>query len=85
MNVNGETPALISFQLFCRVYYNEQVFNERDVILPHTGEVIAAYFAEDGCWYRARVIDSVDNTLIVSLSLLSIYVLTSVKRKEDNI
>ena len=51
---------------FIRNYYNKQVFNEREVILPHTGEVIAAYLSEDGCWYRARVVDSKDDVLSVS-------------------
>lgn len=45
------------------------MFNERDVILPHTGEIVAVHYVEDDYWYRARVIDSVDNTLHVSARL----------------
>ena len=53
--------------MLCREFYNQQVFNERDVILPHTGEIVAVHYVEDDYWYRARVIDSVDNTLHVSV------------------
>ena len=41
-----------------RDFYNKQVFSERDVIQPHSGEVVAVYDDKDGYWYRARVIDS---------------------------
>ena len=51
----------------CRDYYNEQVFSKREVVLPHTGEVVAAYCTKDGCWYRARVIDTEDDVLAVSV------------------
>ena len=42
------------------------MYTERDVVLPHTGEVVAVHYVEDDYWYRARVIDSVDSTLGVS-------------------
>ena len=51
---------------FTRDYYNQQVFNERDVVLPHTGEIVAAHYMDDGYWYRGRVIDSMNDTLSVS-------------------
>lgn len=51
---------------FTRDYYNQQVFSERDVVLPHTGEIVAAHYMDDGYWYRARVIDSMNDTLSVS-------------------
>lgn len=50
-------------------FYNQQVFKERDVILPHTGEIVAVHYVEDDYWYRARVIDSMDDSLNVSDSL----------------
>ena len=56
--------------MLCREFYNQQVFNERDVILPHTGEIVAVHYVEDDYWYRARVIDSVDNTLHVSAKVI---------------
>ncbi len=36
------------------------------MILPHTGEIIAALYLEDSNWYRARIVDSKDDTLTVS-------------------
>ena len=35
------------------------------MILPHTGEVVAVYSEEDGYWYRARVLDTNDDSLSV--------------------
>lgn len=48
-----------------RDFYSRQVFEERDVLLPHTGEVVAVHSEEDGYWYRARVLDSNDDSLSV--------------------
>ena len=42
------------------------MFDERDVIFPHTGEVVAARDEKDDYWYRARVLDSKDDSLSVS-------------------
>lgn len=50
-----------------RDYYNQQVFDDRDMVLPHTGEIVAAHYEEDGYWYRARVIDSKDDGLSVRM------------------
>lgn len=50
---------------FCRTYYSQNVFGDRDTLQPHKGEMIAAYFAPEECWYRALVLNSTENEVKV--------------------
>lgn len=51
------------------------MFSERDVIQPHTGEVVAVYDEKDGHWYRARVIDSnVGSITVCTVNLVELIV-----------
>jgi hypothetical protein len=41
------------------------VFGDRDTLQPHKGEMIAAYFAPEECWYRALVLASTEKQVKV--------------------
>lgn len=39
-------------------YYSQNVFGDRETLQPHKGEIVAAYYASEECWYRALVLDT---------------------------
>ena len=52
--------------LCIRLYYDQQVFTERRVLVPNDGEMVAARCPVDSGWYRVRVIDCEDDNVLVS-------------------
>ena len=59
--------SYVCYILLCllRAYYSQNVFGDRDTLQPHKGEMIAAYFAPEECWYRALVLDSTEKKIKV--------------------
>lgn len=53
------------FILLYRNCYSQNVFGERDMLLPHKGEMIAAFYAPEESWYRGLVLDTAENTVKV--------------------
>ena len=51
-----------------RAYYSQNVFGDRETLQPHKGEMIAAYFAIEECWYRALVLESTEKNIKVLTS-----------------
>ena len=44
------------------------MFGDRDTVQPHKGEVIAAFYAPEECWYRGLVLDTMEDKIKVCVN-----------------
>ena len=67
MYIHGNFYISVNAVFICllRAYYSRNVFGDRDTLQAHKGEMIAAYFAPEECWYRALVLDSTEKKIKV--------------------
>ena len=64
-----------SLILLYRNYYSQNVFGDRDTLLPHKGEVIAAFYAPEESWYRGLVLDTAESKVkVCGISLLYCFI-----------
>jgi len=54
-----------------RSYYSHQVFDDHDILHPHTGEVVAVRYPTDQQWYRGRVIHC-DGSSVQVIAIISV-------------
>ena len=51
------------------LYYSHQVFNDRDVLHPHTGQTVAVRYSADQQWYRGQVMQCTETSVQVILEV----------------
>ena len=43
------------------------MFSDRDILKPHSGEVVAAFYAPEESWCRALVLDKTEEKIKVGM------------------
>lgn len=57
---------LLLFSIYS-LYYSRQVFSDRDVLHPHTGQTVAVKYSTDQQWYRGQVMQCTETSVQVIL------------------